>query len=317
MGDWTSQGFLDAAHAWIRAQTARLSLSVDGEIEQIHVQPWSTVLRVPTRGGPLYFKANHDALRHEAAIVELLSARRPDFVPPPLALDLDRGWMLMADAGLRLRELVEGERSLDPWLKLLPLYAELQLEASDAVSELVALGTPDMRLDVLPAKFDRLLDEVSGLEDMPSGVVERARDRASSVGEMSEALHRYGIPETIQHDDLNDGQAYVLDGRPLLLDWGDACVSHPFFSMSVALEGVIAWGLDDEENSVDTAPFRDAYLRPFADRLGRSMDELQAACRIAIRLGWACRAVNGHVRGIDPTPTARRLEMFLAGRVDA
>jgi hypothetical protein len=51
-----------------------------------------------------------------------------------------------------------------------------------------------------------------------------------------------------------------------LMDWGDACISHPFFTLSVTLEGVIAWGLDDVEGSVDTAPFRDAYLAPFADR---------------------------------------------------
>ena len=50
------------------------------------------------------------------------------------------------------------------------------------------------------------------------------------------------------------------------MDWGDACISHPFFTLSVTLEGVLAWGLDDEEDSEDTAPYRDAYLEPFAER---------------------------------------------------
>ena len=58
----------------------------------------------------------------------------------------------------------------------------------------------------------------------------------------------------------------MRDGKHLLMDWGDACISHPFFTLSVTLEGVIAWGLDDVEDSIDTAPFRDAYLAPFADR---------------------------------------------------
>ena len=49
----------------------------------------------------------------------------------------------------------------------------------------------------------------------------------------------HGVPETIQHDDLHDGQVYVRNGSYRLLDWGDACVSHPFFTMAVTLEGVI------------------------------------------------------------------------------
>jgi hypothetical protein len=84
--------------------------------------------------------------------------------------------------------------------------------------------------------------------------------------------------------------------------------------MSVALEGVIVWGVDDVEDSADTRPFRDAYLAPFADALGSSMADLQSACSLATRLGWACRAANGHLPG-SPGATVRRLQMFLDGRV--
>ncbi len=95
-----------------------------------------------------------------------------------------------------------------------------------------------------------------------------------------------------------------------VLDWGDACVSHPFFTLSVTLEGVLAWGLDDVEGSVDIGPFRDAYLAPYAERYD---GDLVAAATLAMRLGWACRAVNGHVPG-DNDHTATRLRMFIDGR---
>ena len=91
----------------------------------------------------------------------------------------------------------------------------------------------------------------------------------------------YGIAETLQHDDLHDGQVFLKDGQHLVMDWGDACISHPFFTLSVTLEGVLAWGLDDVENSVDTTPFRDAYLRPYRERYDGDLD---AACRVAMRL---------------------------------
>jgi hypothetical protein len=128
---------------------------------------------------------------------------------------------------------------------------------------------------------------------------------------MCTELAAYGIAETIEHDDLNDAAVYVRDASCHVLDWGDACVSHPFFSMSVTLEGVIAWGPDDVAGSVDTAPFRDAYLAPFADRLPPA--RRLAAFELALRLGWACRAVNGRVPGTDPGATWTRLRMFLDG----
>ena len=106
---------------------------------------------------------------------------------------------------------------------------------------------------------------------------------------------------------------FVRDGRYLLLDWGDACISHPFFTLSVTLEGVLAWGLDDVQGSVDVAPFRDAYLEPFR-ALAPGVD-LEAAVAPAMRLGWVCRAVNGHLGGAGTDDTHARLKMFLDARV--
>jgi hypothetical protein len=78
----------------------------------------------------------------------------------------------------------------------------------------------------------------------------------------------------------------------------------------VTPEGVIAWGLEDEENSEDIAPYRDAYLAPYAERYD---GDLVAAATTAIRLGWAVRAVNGHLpTEVDHTFT--RLRMFLDGK---
>ena len=77
------------------------------------------------------------------------------------------------------------------------------------------------------------------------------------------------------------------------MDWGDACISHPFFTLSVTLEGVIAWGLDDEEDSEDIAPYRDAYLRPFAEQVRRRPGRRGHP---AMRLGWAAARSTGTCR---------------------
>lgn len=298
--EWTDPTWLAGVHAWIKRH-----VTVTGETEQVHLQRWSTVLRVPTTRGDVYFKANEPELCHEAALVSLLAARRPDCVPPLIAADLDRGWMLMEDAGTRLRDIFERERDFSPWLEILPLYAGVQLDLVPAVAGLLVAGVPDLRLAVLADRYEQLLDSMPELErDNP-----RLRQMVSPVRASCEELAAFGLPETIQHDDFHDGQVYVRDGRYLLLDWGDACVTHPFFTLAVTLGGFLSWGLDDVRGSLDVAPFRDAYLTRFAS-LGAEAD-LRAAAEIAVRLGWVCRAVNGALGSSTVAETQVRLDMFL------
>jgi Phosphotransferase enzyme family len=301
MGLWTDPAWLAEAHAWIAGHADPV-----GPIEQPHVYPWSTVLRVPTASGDVWFKANTAELRHEAAVVSLLAERRPDCVPSLLAADPERGWMLMADAGTRLRDVIERERDLGRWLDVLPLYAGVQVDLAADADALVALGAPDLRLAGLVERYERLLD---GLGGVTAAERRELRGLVPEIEELRDELAAHGIPETIQHDDFHDGQVYVREGRYLLLDWGDACVSHPFFTLAVTLGGVIQWGLDDVEGSVELAPFRAAYLEPF----GGNTEELVGAAVVAQRLGWICRAVNGHLPG-DAVGTQRRLRMFVDGR---
>ncbi len=299
---WEDPEWQKSARSWIEHRLADLGLQCTGRVTQPHIVAWSTVMRVPTDAGDVWFKANMDALRHEGAVAEIVSRRRPDLVPPLLALDPETGWMLMTDAGEQLRQVVAREQSLDRWCDVLRRYAVLQLTLMDEVDALLNAGAPDLRTATFVERYERLVDEVE--------VDQRFRDATAYVAELNDRLAAYGIPETIQHDDLHDGQVFVRDGHHLLMDWGDACVSHPFLTLSVTLEGVIAWGLDDVENSTDTARFRDAYLEPFAARFG---GDLVQAVDAALRLGWACRAVNGHVPG-DDDATRTRLRMFLDRR---
>ena len=309
MSAWTDPTWRAEAEEWIREHLARLGMRAVGAIDQSHVYPWSTVMRVETQRGAVYFKANARTLRHEAALVRLLSDRRPDCVPPPLAVDLERGWILMADAGVRLRELIDHEHALARWLDVLPLYGGLQIDLMPDPDRLVWLGVPDLRLDVLPRKYEAMLDD---LRELPPNDRRRLAESVTPVGDMCCELAAYGVPETVQHDDFHDGQVFVRDGRYVLLDWGDACVSHPFFTMAVTLEGVISWGMDEVPGSTDVGPFRDAYLAPF-ERVAPGAD-LRAACALAMRLGWICRAVNAYASEPDPARTHARLRMFLDGR---
>jgi hypothetical protein len=302
---------------WIAAQLRELGFRALGPIEQVRVRPWSLVLSVPTDRGRLFFKANEPAFRHEGALEAFLAARCPDVVPAPLAVDPATGWMLMADAGVQLRELIARERRLDPWLEVLPRYARLQVALAPDAEALIALGTPDLRLACLPDHFEALIGDLERLdhaaEHAHADDVLRLRDQIPHVAAMAEALAGFRIPETIEHDDLHDAAVHVDGDRYWVIDWGDACVSHPLFSLSVPLEGVIAWGVDDVQGSVDVAPYREAYLAAFAAAGGWPLRDLRVASEIALRLGWVCRAVNDYERAGEVAGTWTRLHMAFDG----
>jgi len=300
---WRDEEFVAAAHAWIHDQLDG-TVSPVVSIEQTHVTDWSTVMRVTTRSQTRWFKANDPSMVHEAALTAFLAPRSDGRVPLPRPFDPETGWMLVVDMSPRLREVVAEERSLDRWPEVLEAYARIQLACEDEVDALLALGVPDRRLHTLPEAYADLL---AGLDDPDPRLPD-----PSTLASMCDALAAYGIRETVQHDDLHDGQVFLPHGRAHVLDWGDACVSHPFLTLAVTLEGVIAWGVDDVAGSEDLGRHLAAYLQPYAEAYDLTPEELDDAARRAMRLGWVCRAINGAMPG-DPAQTHTRLRMFLDG----
>jgi len=295
---WQQPEWLAEARPWIAAQLERLGLEPVGEIEQGHVRWWSTVMRVPTTGGDLYFKANALPHQFEAGLIAMLARLRPGQVPELPAVDPDRGWLLMRDGGLRLRELVQSPSDLVRWEELLPRYAELQLALATHAEELLAAGVPDVRLAGLAASIERLLeDDEAILLDRPEGLTsqERARLRelVPEVAAAAAELAGYGIPETIQHDDFHDGNVFVRDGRYLFFDWGDSCVSHPFHTLVVTFRAIAhRFELDVRPGGPELLRLRDAYLEPFAAY--GSHDELVAAVDLAHLTGTVGRTLAWH-----------------------
>jgi len=293
---WVQPDWLAGATRWIRARLDEHGFALTGEIEQPHVRWWSTVLRVPTSAGDLYFKANAPPHAFEAALLVILGRLQLGSVPDLVAADPDRGWLLMRDGGTRFREELKSAADLGRWEELLPAYAELQLSLVPYTDELLAAGVPDERLAILPAHLEELLAERDALlVDLPDGLTsEQHRQLCDLVPEFAATCDRlaaYGIPETLQHDDFHDGNIFIRDGRYLYFDWGDSCVSHPFHTLVVTLRAV-AYGLELPPGGPDLLRLRDAYLEPFS-QYGADK-ELTAAADLAHFTGTAARALAWH-----------------------
>ena len=293
---WTQPGWFERANAWVHAELERHGIAVGGPIEQPHSYPWSTVLRVPTGEGNVFFKAVSPVHPHEPALLEALARWRPASVPRLLSVDTKRGWILMRDAGQRLREMIRPARDMRPWLPVLPRYAEVQIELTQRVPYLLALGVPDRRLPALSTLYEPLLADVDVLRiDQTPGLTrahyERLLDLTPQVAGLCERLAGYRIPETLNHGDLTDGNVFVGDGSPVFIDWGDACLSHPFYSLrTVLVSAEISLRL--EENSPKLHPLRDAYLEPWTRY--ESREDLLEALDLSSRLASINGALTWH-----------------------
>ena len=91
---------------------------------------------------------------------------------------------------------------------------------------------------------------------------ERLRALAPEVRQVCAELAAGPVPETINNDDFTYGSIFVRGGAYRFLDWGDACVSHPFFTLTVT-QRVIEIKHELPVGSPEIARIRDAYLEPF------------------------------------------------------
>jgi hypothetical protein len=266
---WRDPTWQKEAHEWIRAQAQRHSILINGEIEQPHVYPWSTVLRVPTNEGTLFFKATAAETIYESALTQKLAGWFTDCTPELLAVDTTRGWMLMRDGGETLRGSIRPTQDVTPWEPVITRYAELQIGLAEHISEILGLGIPDHRLAVLPALYTQLLtDEESLMIDQEKGLTsaewQQLKGMTARFGQICTELASFEIPESLNHGDFHDGNVLLRDGRITFFDWGDASVTHPFVSLRtffVSIENSLK--LEDYSFTPEMSTLLDRYLEPW------------------------------------------------------
>lgn len=259
---------------WIRAH-----VEPTGAPALVNERPWAVTWRIPTRDGAVFFKRCGVLQRFEPRLTSALARRWPDLVPEVVAVDEERAWLLTRDAGTPFEAFGD---SLHAWLAVLPRYAELQIAETAHADEHVRDGVPDLRLAVLPERYERLLASDPPLE--PDEVA-RLRAHAPLFAALVVELAARGVADSIQHDDLHHANVFARDGRVRVLDWGDSSVAHPFFSLVVTfrfLERINGLAPGDAW----FARLRGAYLEPWrADRV-QTFELAHGVGHVAHAISW-------------------------------
>lgn len=152
---------------------------------------------------------------------------------------------------------------------------------------------PDVRLPVLVAAYGPFFERDQGVEP---GLQDELRAFAPRYLELCDELAAFGLPDSIQHDDLHDGNVFVREGRVAILDWGDSSVAHPLFAARKALRVARA-------AHVDPVLLRDAFLEPWTALAPRS--RLLAAFELAETVGAFAYSLQWE-RQLDAMPAEAR-----------
>ncbi|MDG4765052.1 phosphotransferase [Solwaraspora sp. WMMD406] len=319
--DWADPAWRDGVLQWVGEQLAARGTPAVGPVEQERVRPWSVTYRAPTAAGWHWFKANTYGCRYEAPLAAALAGWVPDAVLAPIATHPVRGWLLTADAGATLRDALgrrrggadaprDADAELPHWVALLEQYADLQRTVAPHAEAMVALGVPDQRSDRLPALLADLLDDPAVRAGLGPERAAAVAAKAPDVARWCAELAADGMPASLQHDDLHDGNVFVADGGYVtsgdamapyrFFDWGDASVAHPFGTLLVTLSSAsYAYRLAPGDPWL--ARLRDAYLSGWPGDGAARRRSAALACRltrISRALSWR-RALDRAASPID------------------
>ncbi|MFD0370441.1 aminoglycoside phosphotransferase family protein [Streptomyces sp. NPDC127114] len=284
---WEDPDWRGTALGWAERGLARHGLRETGPRE-VRVRPWSILVRFRT--GPadrdaFWFKASAPAAGFEAALGGALADWVPEHVMAPLAVDAERGWCLLPDGGPLLRGVLDrGDADLGDWLTAVGQYARMQRALTPYADRMTELGVPSARTRHLPEIFDGL---VGTNPTFAPETRDSLRARRPLLLQWCEELDAIGVPDSLDHCDLHDGQVLAPGaGRFTFFDWGDAAVAHPFASLLVPARDV-----RERYGPETVTAVRDAYLEPWTD-LGVPLPELRRAATLAVRLAALSRAVS-------------------------
>jgi hypothetical protein len=299
------------ATAWIDESLASHGIRRQTSLEVFRARPWATVSRIETDKGTMWFKAAAPATAFEARLYPLLHRLSPDIVLEPIAIDENRGWMLLPHGGDALDTGIDVERLVSRMVSVVPRYAEMQRRLTPYVPELLAIGVPDIRLSQLPARFDEVLAysrEFVGRtgDEEDRALLRRVELLRPAVVEWAGAAEEAVGGVSLDHSDLHARNILLPAGEgpdsAVVYDWGDSIVAHPFTSLLVLLRDLMNT-LQAPVNDHRIQRVIHAYLESFTDIAPRELlvSTAMAVCQVGkiTRAHAWLRAVSAYPAEVD------------------
>lgn len=229
--------------SWIRHAFA--GRTVDGPTRVLRVKSWGVTAEFVVDGRPIVVKHSQPVLYPQTrSIHTALEAVCPDAIPPLLAFAEEHGWQRTAFAVVAGKTVQDAGGSA--LVDIASALGRVQVEFARS-GDGGGLPTYD-----LLSVADTLADDVGRTGDVDPRLVTALVEALPTLRRRAEELVQ--APVSIDHPDVQDTNALVRDDDAsiVLLDWEEAMVGCPFFSLHRLLR--------DAELVHLTGPVRRAYV---------------------------------------------------------
>lgn len=224
--------------SWAKKTLTSLGYEIQDEPQIIRGVPWSCVHCFSTSKGRVFLKHMDAEFALEPVVLKYLHDNVTQNVTSVIASNEQLLCFLMKDSGEPLRPILKTGFRQELFSRALMLCADIQIACIPHVKKLIALGVNDWRLDKIPDLYHEFLNQKEMLkaDGLTESEIKTLHHLIPTMRSLCQALKAYNIPESIEHCDFHDNNVLIKGDTLTINDWGDACISHPFFSCVSALE---------------------------------------------------------------------------------
>jgi len=233
-GPFSEFGAFRRISAWVEEQLGPHGRRWDGNFRQFQASASFALVQFQTNRGAVWFKSVGEPNLREFPITAHLADRLPRHTPVLLASHSKwNAWLALEAEGQDLYSSL----NRDHWCRAADSLAELQITSIENAPEILAAGARDIRTEPLLALAVAFFASVENLMDQQTKPApkrltgEEIKLTQQRVIEALLELEAAGIPDTINHLDLNPGNIFIAPAKCTFLDWAEAALGNPFFSM--------------------------------------------------------------------------------------
>ena len=225
---WARPGWFEATSAWLHEVLPRIGHTPTGPIEQLGSWAVSSGVAVETERGRVFVKSVPGLYGHEPELTRALAAQHPGRVPDVLAIDPERGHLVMAAFG----GVPLGTEEPSRWAEGLVEMAKIQQAWIGRREEAAALGVEDRTLLVLGQQLEDIITDEQASPALDSVARDRLVANLPRYHDIIGRLLAGPVPETLVHGDLHPWNVQREGDRLMIFDWSDSCWSHPFLDVA-------------------------------------------------------------------------------------
>ncbi len=194
------------------------SVDIHGEARQIRAWNLSSIWKLPTADGAVWFKGVPPFMTHEAAVLQLVEGH-----PVPRVIAAEGHRQLLQEMEGHDGYRADGAQQH----AMIEALIRLQQDTMGRVNEFLAAGVPDFRSAAIVKRLADFVHCVAPGDASLAGLVAELPERLARVDSL-------GPSPALVHGDAHPGNCRIGTNPPVWFDWGDSFIGSPLFDVATA-----------------------------------------------------------------------------------